>query len=98
MNDDMPLWGMSRRTDPQTSRAAALAILPGLNELQRRVLEAYADLGAMTAKECEALPRFRDLGFSTVRKRASELVKVGALEATDEKRDRCYVLRVKGGR
>lgn len=94
--DDLPLFPspMARKSDPDTSHEAAGTVCANLGQLQRRVLTAFQQRGPMTAKECEALPCFADLGFSTVRKRASELAAAGLLEPTGEKRGRCFVLRV----
>jgi hypothetical protein len=64
-----------RASDPETSRQAADRIRPKLTEPQVRVLEAYRVRGPMTARDCEALDEFRDCGFSTVRKRISELTR-----------------------
>ena len=94
---DGPLWSSpaARATDPETSREAAAAVQGSLGELQRRVLAVYQMAGPMTAKEAEALDCFADLGFSTVRKRCSELVAGGYLVATDERRGRCFVLKAR---
>lgn len=73
---DLPMF---RQSDPETSRDAAARVLPHLSELQARVRLAFQTHGALTAKEAEQLPEFADLGFSTVRKRISELVKLEVL-------------------
>jgi DNA-binding MarR family transcriptional regulator len=71
--------GLFRQTDPETSRDAAAKVAPHLTALQARVLAAFKAHGPMTAKQAEALAEFEDLGFSTVRKRISELARAGAL-------------------
>lgn len=85
------LFDLVRSTDPQTSHEAASGLLPALSELQARVMAAYREHGAMTAKEAEALPVFADLGFSTVRKRICELHKAGWLRDTGVKEQGCTV-------
>src|SRR5690242_8396268 len=67
---DLPMF---RQSDPETSRSAAEAIAPHVTELQHRVLDVIRRRGPSTAKELEQLPDFEGWGFSTVRKRVSEL-------------------------
>ena len=72
-----------RRSDPQTSHAAAALVTQDgkrLSELQQRVLDAFRD-GPMTAKAAEELERFDDFSPSTIRKRISELARAGLLES-----------------
>lgn len=93
---DLPLFAtpvreMARRGDPDTSKAAALAISETLSNLQARVWTAFSEHGDMSAKQAECLPEFADLGFSTVRKRCSEGLRAGWLRATGEIRDGCMV-------
>lgn len=95
--DDLPLFQpqvrtLARRSDPDTSRDAALQIAEHLTELQARVLQAYRTYGAMSAKVLEQLPEFADLGFSTARKRCSEGVRDGWLRDTGRKEDGSAVL------
>lgn len=71
---------MSRTGDPSTSAAAADQIRAQLNQLQVRVLHAYRRHGRMSARQAERLAEFRDrYGFSTIRKRISELKAAGLL-------------------
>jgi hypothetical protein len=74
---------LARSKDPATSKAAAIEIADKLPEYQRLVLSAYTTYGAMTAGQAENLPCFKEtLGFSTVRKRVSELQQRGFLYDT----------------
>jgi len=70
MTDVLPLW---RNTDPETSKDAGRVVLPHLNKIQRLVLDVYKKHGPMTARDAEQLPECADYGFSTIRKRISEL-------------------------
>jgi uncharacterized protein YcaQ len=83
---DLPLFAvppMHRTTDPETSRAAAAAVTRRLSDLHGRVLAAVAAVGAVgvTGAELERQPGFADCAPSTVRKRLSELNKMGRLAA-----------------
>jgi hypothetical protein len=77
--DQGDFFAMFRRSDPLTSRSAAAVVLPSLNRLQVAVLEAYRAHGPMSARQAERLEEFSDYGFSTVRKRISELHQAGLL-------------------
>jgi hypothetical protein len=81
--------------DPESSKEAAVTISDRLSDLQQRVLAAYRRDGAMTAKECEALPEFAEWGFSTVRHRCSDLLRMGWLVRTGVKRGGCDEYTVK---
>ena len=70
---------MSRRSDPITSLAAAAVIEPIVNKLQGDVLKAFSEHGDMTARTAERLGEFANYGFSTIRKRISELAQRGQL-------------------
>ena len=83
---------MAHRGDPVESRQAAADIQDHLPELQAKVWAAFREHGPLTAKEAEALPEFAAYGFSTVRKRTSELRARGKLVPTGEARDGCAVL------
>lgn len=83
---------LHRRDDTTTAIEAAEKILPRINDLQYRVLDAFRRYhrrtfgqGA-TDGEIEALPEFSDLRPTTVRKRRLELVRKGYLRATKNKR------------
>lgn len=92
---DLPLFTqvrtMARRADPETAKEAAVGIADHLPHLQRRVLTAFVEHGAMTAKAAERLPEFKGLGFSTVRKRVSELHQAGLLRSTGRTDKGCAV-------
>ena len=78
----LPLFSpMARNTDPATSHQSAAVVQPELGKIQKLVLEAFQDCGPMTARTCERLNRFHEYGFSTIRKRISELAKGGLLIA-----------------
>ena len=68
-----PVREMARRGDPDTSKTAAVAISDRLSRLQREVLAAYRQHGAMSARQVENLPEFEFFAPSTIRKRVSEL-------------------------
>ena len=70
---------MSRRSDPITSLAAAAVVEPIVNKLQGDVLKAFSEHGDMTARTAERLDEFVSYGFSTIRKRISELAQRGYL-------------------
>ena len=82
------LIATARTTDPETSHEAAQRITAKLSQLQARVIEAVAAYGehGATAREIETLDAFADCGFSTCRKRLSELARAGRL-GTNGKRD-----------
>ena len=83
---DGPLKSMVRAHDHATSRAAALAVEPRLSELQASIMAALRHHGPLTDGELEALPEFRAYAPSTVRKRRTDLVAMGEVRATKEKR------------
>lgn len=64
---------MARATDPGTSHGAADTVRPTLGKIQRLVLRTYIARGPMTARAAERLDEFSSYGFSTIRKRISEL-------------------------
>lgn len=80
---DLPLF---RTADPATSRAAGEGVAEHLGAIQRAVLAAYAAHGALSARQAEQLPELAAYGFSTVRKRVSELAAKGYLRATGTER------------
>jgi len=73
------LRGMVRRSDPHTSLEAAATVTPHLSAIQGKVLDAFERHGAMSARQVEQLPEFAAYGFSTIRKRVSELAAAGLL-------------------
>ena len=83
-----------RAGDHQTSITAAKKILPRLSELHEKVLRAMNT--PKTDKELERLPEFSGYGFSTIRKRRSELFQAGRLEETGNVREGCKEWRKVG--
>ena len=87
----MTVKTMYRREDPETSYDAAEKIKPHLNDLQFRVLDAWQTYhrryghGASDG-EIEALPQFKTLRPTTVRKRRLELQRMGFIRKTDQRR------------
>lgn len=70
------------RTDARdTEIAAAAAVQPRLNVMHEQVLAAFTAQGPMTDEQLEQLPQFADWAPSTARKRRSELMMAGRLEA-----------------
>ena len=81
---------MHRRSDPETSVRAADGLKPHLSRLQQQVLDAVRQRHGgrgMTDGEVERLPEFKRYGYSTIRKRMSELRRLGLLRWTGETRD-----------
>lgn len=70
---------MARKTDPDTSHEAAAIVEPEVGKIQALVLSAFRKHGPMSARRAERLPEFKVYGFSTIRKRISELAKDGTL-------------------
>ncbi len=73
---------MARRNDPTTSKEAAGVVEPELGKIQRLVLQVFRARGPMTARTAERLEEFEAYGFSTIRKRISELAAEGYLVST----------------
>jgi len=71
---------LSRATDPATSHEAAAFIAANLNALQAEVHAAFVRHGPASARQAEDWPELA-YGFSTVRKRVSELAQMGLLIA-----------------
>ena len=99
--EELPWWkrgtkGMVRKHDPETSELAAEAVAPRISALQAEVLERIKYLRQPTsARQLEA--SFPEYGFSTIRKRVSELHKMGLLIAdgteTESGKSPCTVYR-----
>jgi len=79
-SEDQTTKGMARHDDTATSKAAAAAVAVHLNNLQIAVLESFRTHGHMSARQVER--RFPEYGFSTVRKRVSELNQMGLILPT----------------
>jgi hypothetical protein len=88
---------MARRSDPDTSKQAARTIVRRAPGLLQRVYAAFVTRGPMTAKDAEQLPEFAAFGFSTVRKRVSELHRKGYLRNTGRIESGCTVYEVVDG-
>jgi len=73
------IGGMVHQGDPPTSKEAAQVIARRQSELQWQVCEAFRQYGSMTDEELERLPCFKTFGPSTIRKRRSELYRMGEL-------------------
>lgn len=71
--------GMVRGTDAIESQRASADVLPKLSEIQRLVMQSFAQYGPLNDRELESLPCFKGLAPSTARKRRSELVQMGRL-------------------
>jgi hypothetical protein len=74
-----------RNIDNRFSREAGEAIKPKIGVIQWAVIAAYRAHGPMRARDCETLPELDKRqrgkwGYSTVRKRISELGQAGILE------------------
>lgn len=84
---DMFLPPDHRHPDHATAVAAAHRIRPIGKTLRAQVFDAIAQAGerGLTDLELEQLPSFRAYGFSTVRKRRSELYKQGRLVKAGER-------------
>ncbi len=77
---------MVRKTDPNTSHQAAEAMRPDLGKIHKLVIDVFRNVGQMSAREAERRPEFEGYGFSTIRKRISELASdtMGVLEKCGE--------------
>ena len=71
---------MHRSSDSAASRMAADRVRPRMNDLRRKVLDVLKKHQPITALEMEELPEFEGFAPTTVRKRCSELVQMGAVE------------------
>ena len=70
----------ARRLDPPTSYAAGQVIEKSMSELQAKVVRYYSNDVARSARQLEQSDEFAAWGFSTLRKRVSELASAGWLE------------------
>ncbi len=77
-----------RTGDHTTSVAADQAAGRKATKLHNRIIEAF-EVRPMTDKELERLPQFANYGFSTIRKRRSELYYMGRLAETGVVREGC---------
>jgi hypothetical protein len=80
---DAPL---NRRPDEPGSIAAAEAVAPRLSDLQRLVLDELRRAGPSLAVELERRPAFAHLAPSTVRKRLTELRRMGQVVVRSSRR------------
>ncbi len=72
--------GMVRKTDPQTSHEAARVVAPHVGKTVELILSVYRRRGPMSARKAERLPEFSSYGFSTIRRRITDLHRSGQLE------------------
>lgn len=72
-----------RRTDPDTSRAAAESMYGAIESILRRLLDAFRDRGPMTRTEISAIVGLTDYQAS---KRISDLKNAGAIVDAGERR------------
>lgn len=86
-SDELPLFAGARASDPQTSHLAADRVTEKLSSLQQQVLTAFALIGERggTGREVEGLPCFAECAPSTVRKRITELHRLGRLAEAGER-------------
>lgn len=86
-SDELPLFAGVRTSDPQTAHDAADAIAHKLSSLQQQVLTAFATFGdrGATGREAEGLPCFSACAPSTIRKRITELHRLGRLTEAGER-------------
>jgi|DEB19_MinimDraft_3_1074340.scaffolds.fasta_scaffold40398_3 hypothetical protein len=76
--EDTPIEALCRRTDPETSRAAASSIKPSI--LEGMVLEAIASFGKRGCISDEVRRLFPDLAYSSVTARYKALKDKGLIE------------------
>ncbi len=84
-----------RNIDNRFSREAGQAVKTKIGSIQWAVIGAYRDHGPMRARDCETLPELGRWGYSTVRKRISELGRAGILEYVPGTEDATYQLNEK---
>jgi hypothetical protein len=77
--------GMVRRPSLVTSVFAASAVELIRSGLQKRIILALYELGAMTDDELEGLAQFSHYAYSTVSKRRTELYQKGIVVIVSEK-------------
>ncbi len=87
-----PLFPMKRIGDRTAAQKAADAVRPRIGRIQREVITAYREHGAMTFTVAQELPEFARYGRSTIQKRISELSLMGILELVPRSKDATYRL------
>jgi hypothetical protein len=76
----------ARRTDPDTSHAAAASFTEQkLTEIQRDVLSFFRQVRRATDEQLETCLHLKHPGFSTLRKRRTDLVQMGLLRDSGER-------------
>ncbi len=78
--------GMARNPDRPTSIRAAEQTLSSRDRVKAMVYHAFRENGAMTDGELEQLPQFQGIAINSVRKRRTDLLQEGKLEATGARR------------
>ncbi len=72
--------GMVRQSDPETSHEAAKVVAPHVGSTVELILSVYRRRGPMSARKAERLPEFSSYGFSTIRRRITDIHRSGQLE------------------
>jgi len=80
------LKGLARSPDRATSIAAAEKAASSREQLKARVLAAFREHGDMNDGELELLPEFAGIPINSVRKRRTDLLQDGLLEASGSRR------------
>lgn len=75
---------MAPRTETRRRRTGTAEVRRG--EIHAAVLAAFEARGPMTAAHAEKLPEFERYGFSTIRKRISELFQSGELVSLPQRK------------
>lgn len=76
----------ARRTDPDTSHAAAASFTEQrLTAIQSDVLSFFRQVRRATDEQLETCLRLKHPGFSTLRKRRTDLVQMGLLRDSGER-------------
>ena len=88
INFDCVLHALARNDDHETSRMAADSILPSLTKLAMRVYEQIKlhQQDGLTDSEISSLFDGQGLAITTARRRRTDLVKVGLVEASNMRR------------
>ena len=80
MVEPMTLWSpRARRSDPETSLAAARSVVPGIRQARAEVLALFRELGPMTDEEARQSYGGNQTD-SGLRTRRVELVRMGLIE------------------
>lgn len=80
MNLSQDIAGLVRKADPATSAEAAAAVYERLTELQRKVFDFIRERGTVIDSDVVTWGYTQGYAESTLRKRRTELSKMGMLE------------------